>query len=55
VDDLTPEAIARTVDSLTDEQIDTFKQNALKAAETLCWEKEQDVLLQTIDEVCPPA
>lgn len=55
VDDLTPEAIARAVDSLTDEQINTYKQNALKAAETLCWEKEQDVLLQAIDEVCPPA
>lgn len=55
VSDLTPEAIARTIDSLTDEQINTYKANALKAAETLCWEQEQAVLLETIDEVCRPA
>lgn len=55
VSDLTPEAIARAVDSLTDDQINTFKRASLKAAETLCWEKEQDVLLETIDEVCRPA
>lgn len=55
VNDLTPEAIARAVDSLTDDQINTYKANALKAAETLCWEQEQAVLLQTIDEVCRPA
>jgi glycosyltransferase involved in cell wall biosynthesis len=55
VSDLTPEAIARAIDSLTDDQINTYKANALKAAETLCWEQEQAVLLQTIDEVCRPA
>ena len=55
VSDLTPEAIARAVDSLTDDQINTYKANALKAAETLCWEQEQAVLIETIDEVCRPA
>lgn len=55
VSDLTPEAIARAVDSLTDDQINTYKTNALKAAETLCWEQEQAVLIETIDEVCRPA
>lgn len=55
VGDFNPEAIARAVDSLTDDQINTFKQASLKAAETLCWEQEQDVLLETIDEVCRPA
>ena len=55
VSDLTPEAIAHAVDSLTDDKINACKQNALKAARTLCWEKEQDVLLETIDEVCRPA
>ncbi len=54
VDDLTPEAIAQSVDSLTDDQINACKQASLKAAETLCWEMEQDVLLETLDEVCRP-
>jgi glycogen synthase len=52
VDDVSPEAVARAVDSLSNEEINAFKQASLKAAETLCWEREQDVLLQSIDEVC---
>jgi glycosyltransferase involved in cell wall biosynthesis len=55
VGEVTPEAIARAVDSLTDDQINTCKANALKAAQSLCWEKEQGVLLETLDEVCRPA
>jgi len=52
IGDPTPEAVARAVDCLTDEQINAYKANALKAAEALCWEQEQDVLLETIDVVC---
>ena len=55
VRELTPETIARAIDSLSDDRINTCKLNALKAAKTLCWEQEQDVLLETIEEVCRPA
>lgn len=39
------EALAKAISSLTREQIDAAKRNALKAAEKLCWENESRVFL----------
>lgn len=36
----TPDAIARAINALDREMIDTFKSNALDAAAELCWERE---------------
>ena len=37
-----PGAIAESVNSLARHSIDAYKRNALKAAEELCWDKEQE-------------
>ena len=46
-----PGCIASAVNAMSREEIDRFKRNALKAAETLCWEKESEKLLSAIGEL----
>lgn len=40
--------IAATMNSLTSEKIDAAKQNSLRAAKELCWEREQERLLEVL-------
>lgn len=55
VPQLTPEAIARTLNSLTAEQIDAHKRAALKAAETYNWEREGGRFMALLETLLEPA
>jgi hypothetical protein len=46
-----PGCIAVAINAMSRDKIDHFKQNALKAAKTLCWEKESEKLLSAIGEL----
>ena len=46
-----PGCIAAAINAMSRADIDRFKRNALKAAETLCWEKESEKLLSAIGEL----
>ena len=54
VDGTDPRVIADCVNGLDRPSIDTFKRNALAAAEELCWDKEQDHLIRAYG-LSPPA
>ena len=41
-----PALIAHRINSLTSDTIERMKQKALQAAQLLCWETEQEVLIQ---------
>jgi glycosyltransferase involved in cell wall biosynthesis len=45
IEEVSPESIARAVNSLTPESIDTYKRNSAAAAEVLNWEREREVLV----------
>lgn len=47
-----PQDIATAVDRLNPRQIDEYKRASLRAAKELCWESEQQVLLDIIEELC---
>jgi hypothetical protein len=46
-----PGCIAAALNAMSRDEIDRFKRNALKAAKTLCWEKEGEKLLSAIGEL----
>jgi hypothetical protein len=46
-----PGSIAAAINAMSRDKIDCFKRNALKAARTLCWEKEGEKLLAAINEL----
>jgi glycosyltransferase involved in cell wall biosynthesis len=46
-----PRSIADAINAMSRDDIDRFKRNALKAAETLCWERESEKLLSAIGEL----
>jgi glycosyltransferase involved in cell wall biosynthesis len=49
---LAPSDIAATIDALAPAQIEGYKRASLEAAKTLCWEREQAVLLGVVEELC---
>lgn len=53
-EDFTPEAFAAAIRSLTPESIARFKQNADKAAHTLCWERNDELLRERLHELANP-
>jgi hypothetical protein len=46
-----PRCIAAAINAMSRDDIDRFKRNALKAAETLCWEKESEKWLSAVGEL----
>ena len=50
-DEVEPGCIAASINAMSRDDIDRFKRNSLKAAETLCWEKESEKLLSAIGEL----
>jgi hypothetical protein len=51
IPNVTPKAIAAAINSLTPEAIDTFKQNALVAAQELNWERERETFVSRFEQV----
>lgn len=45
-----PDDIARAINSLDRAGIDRFKRHSIAAAETLCWEAEQEKLLRACNQ-----
>lgn len=54
VPSMAPADIAATIDALAPAQIEGYKRASLAAAKELCWEREQQVLLDIVDELCGP-
>jgi hypothetical protein len=46
-----PWCIAAAINAMSRDDVDRFKRNALRAAETLCWEKESEKFLSAIGEL----
>jgi hypothetical protein len=50
-DDFTPQSFAAMLKRLRPEDIDRFKTNAHRAASSLCWERNDEVLARTLQEL----
>jgi hypothetical protein len=49
--DFTPRALAAALAPITAAQLDAWKQNAHRAADVLCWERESEILRAEIDRL----
>jgi alkanesulfonate monooxygenase SsuD/methylene tetrahydromethanopterin reductase-like flavin-dependent oxidoreductase (luciferase family) len=50
-EDFTPQSFAAMLKRLRSEDIDLFKANAHKAASVLCWERNDEVIARTLQEL----